>query len=311
MVTEPTHHPDWDALGSSWELSLQAEGFSKNSVETNLHGLRKIRDWATANRDGAGPFDLTRTDVRSWMAWMLEIGAASSARRRFDTNRKFYAWCVDEGETDTNPFDGLRGPVPNKPRTPTVKPDQLKALRDACGGRDLRERRDRAIIDVFVDTGIRLDENAGLALEAVDLKERMIYVSGKGSKRRGPKRRAVAFGLKTAQSIDRYLRERRKIPGVAQDAGPLWVTTTGAPLSRAAVRSLVKRRGEQAGIPDLHAHQLRHTWASASRKAGLSDGNLAYLGGWSNRAMLDRYGEVEAEERAIEAYRNQSVLDQL
>lgn len=67
-------------------------------------------------------------------------------------------------------------------------------------------RRDAAIIYLFLDCGLRLAELAGLTVDDVDLRDRIVYVAGKGSNRSGPRRRAVRAGVKCAQALDRYLR---------------------------------------------------------------------------------------------------------
>lgn len=310
MVTESSPHPDWAPLEESWELSLRAEGYAQNSVETYLYGPRAFRDWATEHRDGAGPADLNRNDAREWLVWMREHRSSSTARKRFDGARSFYRWALDEDEVDENPFDGIQGPVPNDPVTNVLKPDQVKALRETCAGRDFRDRRDLAIIDLFFDTGIRLAELAGLDLEDVSPRDRMAFVEGKGSRRRGPKPRAVPFGVRTAKTLDAYMRARRRQP-YAEATPAFLLAPSGRRLSISGIKTLLRKRGEEAGIQGLHPHMLRHTWASAGRRAGLSDGDMMYLGGWSTRAMLDRYGAAEAAERAQEAYRGRSVLDQL
>jgi integrase len=60
---------------------------------------------------------------------------------------------------------------------------------------------------------------------------------------------------------------------------------------------MLKRRGADAGITDLHPHAFRHTWAHAFRAAGGNEGDLMLLGGWRSRAMLDRYGKAAAADR--------------
>ena len=74
---------------------------------------------------------------------------------------------------------------------------------------------------------------------------------------------------------------------------------------------MLKRRGADAGIPDLHPHAFRHTWAHAFRDAGGNEGDLMLLGGWRSRAMLDRYGKAAAADRAAEAYRRLSLGDRI
>jgi integrase len=64
---------------------------------------------------------------------------------------------------------------------------------------------------------------------------------------------------------------------------------------------MLKRRGADAGIADLHPHAFRHTWAHAFRAAGGNEGDLMLLGGWRSRAMLDRYGKTAAADRGVRA----------
>jgi hypothetical protein len=71
---------------------------------------------------------------------------------------------------------------------------------------------------------------------------------------------------------------------------------------------MLKRRGAEAGIADLHPHAFRHTWAHAFRAAGGDEGDLMLLGGWRSRAMLDRYGKTAAADRAADAYRRLSLV---
>ena len=82
-------------------------------------------------------------------------------------------------------------------------------------------------------------------------------------------------------------------------------------LSVDGVDAMLKRRGAEAGIANLHPHAFRHTWAHAFRAAGGNEGDLMLLGGWRNRAMLDRYGKAAAADRAADAYRRLSLGDRI
>ncbi|HEX6256209.1 MAG TPA: tyrosine-type recombinase/integrase [Euzebyales bacterium] len=98
---------------------------------------------------------------------------------------------------------GMQAPkVPEEP-VPVLSRDQLKALLAACKGSGFTERRDTAIIRLFLDTGMRLAEMTGLTVADLDMDCEVAVVMGKG---RRP--RSCPFGAKTGQALDRYLRVR-------------------------------------------------------------------------------------------------------
>lgn len=98
-----------------------------------------------------------------------------------------------------------------KPPTITKKPiqvlneERLRALLGTCSAKTFIDRRDNAISRLFVDTGIRRAEMAGLGVDDIDIREQVAQVYGKG---RRP--RSVPFGVRTAQALSRYLRERSR-----------------------------------------------------------------------------------------------------
>jgi len=297
-------------LADSWELAMRADGYATNTLRSYRNAVMEFSEWLAVNHPDVGPTEVRRDHVRAWVVFARETTTSGTARSWFAGVRHFCRWMVAEGETEVDATDGIKTPAPNDPKTELLKPDDIKAMLATCTGRDFVARRDAALIMLFVDGGLRLAECAGLRLDDVDIRERVVFVEGKGSNRSGPRRRAVPLGVKAAQALDRYLRERRKHPYA--DSDRLWLGDRGrANLSADGIDAAIQRRAARAGVGHVHPHQFRHTWADAFRAAGGSEGDLMTLGGWRSRAMLDRYGKTNADGRAREAYRKLSFGDRL
>lgn len=301
---------EFEVLIESWDLALAADGYSGNTRSSYRQAVRSLARWL-ANADAAiGPAGVGRDHVRGWLAHLRDTTSPNTARGWFAGVRHFCRWMVAEGEAGQDATLGIRTPKQGDPHTPTLRDDQIAAMLATCTGAGFAERRDAAIIYVFFDGGVRLAEHTGLKVVDFDLRDRMLFVYGKGTDRSGPRRRSVQLGVKAARALDRYLRERRRHP--YHELPQLWLGDRGrGPMSSHGIKAVVQRRAAQAGIDHLHPHMFRHTWASEFRKAGGEEGDLMVLGGWRSRQMLDRYGKAAAEDRARSSYRQRSLGDRL
>jgi site-specific recombinase XerD len=126
--------------------------------------------------------------------------------------------------------------------------------------------RERAIIELFLDSGIRLSELIGLHVEALDLVQGTVRVMGKGGKER-----YSYFSPKTALALNNYIEKRPSPTG----NNYLFLTANGDQLGKSGVQSLLQRVGEKASLPvRLTPHNLRHTYATLCLRNG---SNLEYI----------------------------------
>lgn len=230
-----------------------------------------------------------------------------------------WQWAVDESYIPTNLVRSIDPPHFEPPAIVPFTREDVQALLKACDNtRTWKTRqhtttrrrtadRDRAIILVLLDTGLRRSELCHLTIGNLNLTANSLTVGGKG-KGRDKKERIVYFGKRAARALWRYLTPRL---ATASQADPLF-TVGPADLPRQmepnVLRRLLKRLGDRAGVSNVHPHRFRHTFAITYLRNGGDPFTLQILLGHSNLEMVKRYLHIVRADCA-EAHGRASPVD--
>lgn len=243
------------------------------------------------------------TDVcREWMVQMMERGnKASSVQRRLSALRSCYRFLFRRGLVERDPVHNLTSPRKDRVLPAFVREEDMNRLLDTEGmfADTFEGRRDRLIVTMFYETGLRLSELVGLDVPDVRTTAMQLRITGKGNKQR-----VVPFGQELLHLINIYIGERSQLPMVMSDAGPFFVNAKGQRLKPAAIRVMVRAQLALVTTQQKRSpHVLRHTFATSMLNHEANLESVKELLGHSKLSTTEIYTHTTFEELK-KAYRN-------
>jgi integrase/recombinase XerD len=307
---------------AGFALELEARRLSPSTIADYSRTLRRLQAFFPDDPPFA---QITAEDLRRFMVELASTpqvqGGAASVAPILLSNKSLlnihtglgalWTWALREGVTEEHIVHALSRPKPEEPAIIPFTEDDLKRLMAACErtagyvrpGKRLTDNkrrtalRDRAIVLLLLDTGIRASELAGMRVRDVDVRNRRITVTGKGNKSR-----MLPMSPETSKAIWRYLTTER-----AEDRmnDPLFISDyPGEGMTRLTLLTFLKRLGARAGVADCHPHRFRHTFAVMFLRNGGNAFELQMALGHTSLGATQTYmhlAEADLEKKHQEA----------
>jgi len=197
------------------------------------------------------------SNIRQFVAYLHRQELASKSIQRYlSAVRSFYRYMLREGLVESNPAQSVQAPKAEKRLPATLDVDQMTALLEHTSSDNFISSRDRAMMELFYSSGLRLAELASLDIRDIDFGDLLVYVTGKGSKSR-----VVPVGKQAINAINAWLEMREQQGFFEQQA--LFLSKQGKRLGVRSIQQRLKFWGKQHGVSDkVHPHRLRHAFAS-------------------------------------------------
>jgi integrase/recombinase XerC len=231
---------------------------SPHTLDAYARDLDAVTEFCKQRRLGSWNL-LDNVQVRAFAAAEHAGGLGPrSIQRRLSALRSFYEFLMREGGAKVNPATDVRAPKTKKRLPATLDTDQMARLLDFRVD-DSLSARDKAIMELFYSSGLRVGELVNLQLDCIDLKDRMVRVTGKGNKTR-----IVPMGRHAIEAIKVWLPQRAALIRNATAAEhPLFVGRTGHALTPRAVQLRVEAWARRQGLAQhVHPHMFRHSFAT-------------------------------------------------
>jgi len=234
---------------------LHQRRLSTHTVTNYRRDLHRLNEFAD-HRHLAEWKQLDASHVRSYVAWRHRNGLdGRTLQRELSALRSFFNYLIGEGATEHNPGVDIPAPKSEKRLPSNLNVDQTARLLEIAGD-DPLTLRDKAIMELFYSSGLRLAELLSLDIDSIDARDATVQVTGKGAKSR-----VVPVGRMALAAIDLWLKARATF--APPDEKALFIGRNGRRLSPRSVQQRLRHWSILQGIDGtVHPHMLRHSFAS-------------------------------------------------
>lgn len=289
-------------------IAKEVEGKSRRTLEWYRRFLEHFAQWICERAGAEMLTQIQSGHVRSYLHYLRTEHMPYSTHRlkpastskgvsqrsvlaAFTALSAFSNWCVREGLLQTSFTANMRRPKLDKTIVPTFSREDVQALLRACDNSEFESlaARNRAIVLVLLDTGIRLGELLNMSVDRLNLSDSTATVMGKGSKER-----PIFFGTHARKALWQYVSLYRPEP--CGNIKQVFLNADGTSMQDRRVGHLIKQLAKRAGVEDAHPHRFRHTAAVQFLRNGGNIFALQKMLGHTTLEMVRYYAELSRED---------------
>lgn len=259
------------------------KGLAVNSILSYERDLKRLDAWAAAKSVSIA--ELTRKDLRGWIAQMSREGLApSSVSRAVSAARGLFRFLMLDGHLTVHPAEDLDTPQRLRYLPQFLTESQMDLLLEGPDVNTNIGLRDRALLELMYATGLRVSETVSLKLVEIDLDGGLLVCHGKGSKER-----RVPIGRSASRWLQRYIQSRAR---GGNKSIYLFINNAGRPLTRQTAWAAIKRYAARAELKDVSPHTLRHSFATHLLQRGADSRSVQALLGHTDISTTQIYTHI-------------------
>ena len=242
---------------------------------------------------------IDRLAIRSYLGFLYDKNfSASTMRRKLSTLSSFFRFLCREGYLQKNVVKSVPTPKMENKLPSFLSVDEMFRLIDLPDGEGFLVARDRAMLELFYSTGVRISELVSLKIEDIDRTAQVVKVLGKGGKER-----LLPFGKKCGEALDKYKKARSdKVISTKENSEHLFLNHRGKGISTRGVRKIIGKYVTTGNFPGkVSPHSIRHSFATHLLEGGADLRSIQELLGHSSISTTQKYTHLTID-KLVETY---------
>lgn len=278
-------------------LHQRTSRHTAKTIEYYNYSLGRLRSWLEAQAIK----DIAEVDANAIRRFLLELEGTlkpNSIHGIARAIRALFSFLVREEMLEGTPMARVKMPKTDKTLLPSFTPEEIQKLEKGTEGKDPTNIRNRAIVLLLLDSGLRLSECASLSVGDIDPQTGLMQVMGKGRKERVSKLGATAL-----KAFAKYSRIRG-----GESGEPLWIGKQG-PMTSYGLAECLEKLGKRVGV-HAHPHKFRRSCALMMLRSGADVFSVQYLLGHADLGVMRRY-LAQTDSDIATAHERHSPVDSL